>query len=858
MMRTVRGLLALFLGTLFLSFAGCGGGGGDAAAPPAAPVIAAQPADTQLTQGGNAQFQVSASVQGAALSYQWQRSNDAGTTWVAIAGATSATLTLASVGTTDSGARFRVVVTGAGPSTISSAATLTVVAAVSPPAITVQPVAQQVTEGASASFSITATGTALTYQWQRSSDGQAWSDIAGATQATLQLTALALADNGQRLRVVLRNSAATLNSDAVLLTVQAAPAAPVVTTQPASTAVTAPAAATFTAVVTGNPAPTLQWQRSTDAGATYADIAGATQASYTTAATALGDNGSLLRLRAVNTAGTVTSTAATLTVNAALVAPTIQQQPQDVNTTPGQTATWTVAGTGNPQPAYQWQLSTDGGVSFANINGATAASYSAVVTLADSGRRLRVVVSNSQGSVDSRAAVLTVTAPPSVLTSRAWTAGQQMEAGDGIMPGLVASRIDDQGRVISVFAKHDGARVALYAVRGTPGAAGQAPSYSTPVVIDAAQPFDWRNGVSLAVSPGGNAVAGWQVQAPCTASTYATSGNCTYWVVARYMAATNSWDAPAVVGDMANLPFFEANINDAGDIAGMGSGWNRNASGDLDPVAFAAYWRANGQSAFSRRVFAIDLSDASIPSLLVLDGAGNFVVMGRGRQGLVTSYDAIAYRGSVRTGVGAREVIDLRGADVTNPLGYGNAAGQVVLTWHQNNGTQATTYAATLDSPTGAWSVTDLGVAPQTSDTAATLSAEGDFMRYSWTRCSVVRRTAGTWVAEALLPAGTCGGGAKFALARNGHFLAVQTVGGVGKWLSYDATLRSVVSAYTAGANGTGYVLGVPVLPTNELLLAPNGIGALVSANTYDVLPTVAAPAGDSRGVTSLWGLTFK
>ena len=90
--------------------------------------------------------------------------------------------------------------------------------------------------------------------------------------------------------------------------------APTITTQPAAQAVTAPATATFSVVATGDPAPTYQWEVSTDGGASYAAIAGATGASYTTPATAVADDGRQYRVVVSNEGGSVTSAAALLTV----------------------------------------------------------------------------------------------------------------------------------------------------------------------------------------------------------------------------------------------------------------------------------------------------------------------------------------------------------------------------------------------------------------------------------------------------------------------------------------------------------------------------------------------------------------
>ena len=86
--------------------------------------------------------------------------------------------------------------------------------------------------------------------------------------------------------------------------------APAFTTQPASQTVTVGTAATFTAAASGTPVPTYQWKKD---GTT---ISGATSASYNIASTAMTDAGSYTVV-ATNAAGSVTSAAATLTVNAA-------------------------------------------------------------------------------------------------------------------------------------------------------------------------------------------------------------------------------------------------------------------------------------------------------------------------------------------------------------------------------------------------------------------------------------------------------------------------------------------------------------------------------------------------------------
>jgi hypothetical protein len=278
-------------------------------------------------------------------------------------------------------------------STISLAGTAT--AAPVAPTITTPPANQTVTAGQTAAFTVVAAGTApLSYQWQKNG-----ANIAGATAASYTTPVTATSDSGSTFRVVVSNTAGTVTSAAATLTVNAAAVAPTITTPPTNQTVVAGQTAAFTVVAAGTAPLSYQWQKNA------ANIAGATAASYTTPATATTDSGSTFRVVVSNTAGTVTSAAATLTVNAAAVAPTITTPPTNQTVVAGQTAAFTVVAAGTAPLSYQWQKNA------ANIAGATAASYTTPVTAtSDSGSTFRVVVSNTAGTITSAAATLTVNA----------------------------------------------------------------------------------------------------------------------------------------------------------------------------------------------------------------------------------------------------------------------------------------------------------------------------------------------------------------------------------------------------------------------------------------------------------------
>ncbi len=74
-------------------------------------------------------------------------------------------------------------------------------------------------------------------------------------------------------------------------------------------------------------------------------------------------------------------------------------RPLDTSVPVGATATFTAAASGTPVPAVQWQVSTNGGFTFSNIQGATSTTLTiANVPYSSNGNRYRAVFSNSAGT----------------------------------------------------------------------------------------------------------------------------------------------------------------------------------------------------------------------------------------------------------------------------------------------------------------------------------------------------------------------------------------------------------------------------------------------------------------------------
>jgi len=277
------------------------------------------------------------------------------------------------------------------------------------------------------------------------------------------------------------------------------PAAAVITAQPTDQSVVEGTTATFDVVATD--ATGYQWQSSTDGGGTFTDVLSATTGRCTTQATTLADSGTQYRVVVSGAGNTVTSNAALLTVSAAPAPPAFTTQPADVTITEGHNAQFTVVVSGVPTPTLQWQLSTDGGVTWNNINGATGNALDlAGVALGNTGRQFRTVATNGSGSIDSNASVLTV-------LPKAWGAGALIETdntGDASGPQIA---IDANGNAMVVWVQDGdataGQRFDAWARRYSAG------QWGTAALIETGNLGSVSDDLQIAMDADGNAIAVW-------------------------------------------------------------------------------------------------------------------------------------------------------------------------------------------------------------------------------------------------------------------------------------------------------------------------------------------------------------
>ena len=168
------------------------------------------------------------------------------------------------------------------------------------PSITAHPQSVARDPGASATFSVTATGTAtLTYQWRKDA-----SNISNATSASYTIASVQESDEGDY-DCIVSNLGGFATSNAAILTVNDPPT---ITAHPQSLIKDPGDAATFSIAATGTGPLTYQWRKGGN------NISGAVSASYTLASVQESDEG-IYDCVVTNSADVATSNAATLTVN---------------------------------------------------------------------------------------------------------------------------------------------------------------------------------------------------------------------------------------------------------------------------------------------------------------------------------------------------------------------------------------------------------------------------------------------------------------------------------------------------------------------------------------------------------------
>ena len=276
------------------------------------PVITVQPGNVSVRVGEQAVFSVTA--QGRDLRYQWQYQTPGTDGWKAVSAASGKTASYAlKAASRHDGYRYRCVITNGAGSVTSEIAVLTIDRG---PYVKTQPKSQTVRPGEKASFTVTAGGEDLHYQWYYKIPGSSsWKAVSAASGKTASyvLTAAARHD-GYRYRCKVSNSYGSVTSKTVTLTVDSLP---YVKSQPKSQTVNAGEKASFT-ITAGGDGLSYQWYYQIPGSEAWKAVSAASgkTASYSLTAAARHD-GYQYRCTVTNEYGSVTSETVTLTVKIA-------------------------------------------------------------------------------------------------------------------------------------------------------------------------------------------------------------------------------------------------------------------------------------------------------------------------------------------------------------------------------------------------------------------------------------------------------------------------------------------------------------------------------------------------------------
>lgn len=275
---------------------------------------------------------------------------------------------------------------------------------VAPPIIATQPASVAIPENTSTTLSVTGNPneSTLTYRWYRGNSGNTSNPVTGSAGSAATFTTPVLNSSNTPASYWVRVTRDGVSEDSNTATVTIA-SPPGITSQPASTTIVTGGSASLS-IGTSGTVTSIQWYEG-ESGDTSNPVSGAITASFDTPALT---STTRYWARVANDSGSTDSNTAVVTVAETIVAPVITQQPASVTIDSGGTATLAVTASGTA-PAFQWYLGPTGDTS-SPVEGAISASFNTPALTTTTSYWVRA--SNSAGSTDSDAALVTVNPPP--------------------------------------------------------------------------------------------------------------------------------------------------------------------------------------------------------------------------------------------------------------------------------------------------------------------------------------------------------------------------------------------------------------------------------------------------------------
>ncbi len=290
------------------------------------------------------------------------------------------------------------------------------------PIITIQPENKTAEEGNTTTFSVTATGDDLTYQWQIDrNDGNGFVNLTGATSTSYTTSAVDMDCDGFKYQCIVTNEGGSVTSNTATLTVTEKPEEHIhaISQEPAKAA---------TCTEEGNKVYYTCLGCDSlfeDENATITTTAEAVKIAalghdwtgeWTVVKEATATEAGKKETLCTRGCGEKKEEVIPVIEIEPVEAPVITTQPENKTVEDGNTATFSVTATGEDL-TYQWQIDRNDGKGFVSLNGATSASYTtSTVDMDCDGFKYQCIVTNEGGSVTSDIATLTVTEKPSVHT----------------------------------------------------------------------------------------------------------------------------------------------------------------------------------------------------------------------------------------------------------------------------------------------------------------------------------------------------------------------------------------------------------------------------------------------------------
>lgn len=578
--------------------------------------------------------------------------------------------------------------------------------------------------------------------------------------------------------------------------------APSITAQPQNAAANAGNTATFSVAASGTAPLSYQWLKNGQA------ISGATSASYTTGALSAGDNGASYAVTVSNSAGSQTSSVATLTVN---------------------------SGTGSVLANRAW---TTG----ANLNAATGTANVEFYKsgMADDGSVVAIYAQTSGSRLTLFGSVGT---PNPAGSAPTWTAQPvALDSGFNFMPTQAASSAGPASARYGLHVAPNGNAFAFWGTVAPCTSTSYAPTSGAgclyfygsrytqstnswePAKLITSSRASYGPPIARINSRGDVAVLyqGW------TGSSGETSPTVRRAAVATLASNQTSFTTSLLDWQLYNPLFgpdvgstIHLGLDESGNILVAGARWPTGSSTLTPPSTDIAAALGTVSTGFASAPSTVDAGAAT----------ANLTGSAMGRNG-----DALM-------------------AWTQNNGSIGDSV-----------------HAATLTGASGAWTVRDFAVSGTTSGANVTKAAmDDDGTARLYMGCSVRRwaKSTNTWAAVVSLPV-NCAltSTSVVAMSRDGNYLsfnAYDSAGSsTGRWASYDASSNTMIHADvdTSGQPVASYVLGLPAPVfgfASTPLLSTSGVGAVMLQVNMDQLPTPAAPLGIGRsGFSNVWGLYLK